>query len=229
MLHLLTPTGGRPECLALLTRWINDQTYGGQAVWVIVDDVNPRTPIPDVRDGIQIRYIRPSWRWEEGMNTQAATMAAGLARVPDDATLLILEDDDVYLPCHIMDVLEGLIGSEMVGERVARYYNVSTRRFRLMGSLNHAALASVGLRGKALSHLRELCNAGSKTIDLDLWRHAPLSKSLRETENVIGIKGMPGRGGIGVGHRPTFGEQDDGTVLTNWLGTRAQAYLPFHQ
>lgn len=225
MICFLTPTGGRPDGLALLADYLNAQTYRGPARWIVVDDCDPASPIPVVRDGIQVEVIRPEWRWQPGMNTQAASMAAGLAAVPSDAVLVVLEDDDAHLPEHIDTLLAALERAELAGERVARYYNVATRRYKVIPSDRHASLASTGCRGAALDMLRRLCAAGSRRIDIDLWTGFTGAKVLSDTNNVVGIKGMPGRSGIGVGHRPKFGTPDtNGAVLRRWLGDYARNY-----
>lgn len=231
MLYLLTPTGGRPEGLALLAQYLNAQTWTGPARWVIVDDMDPATPVPAVRDGIEVEVVRPCWRWAPGQNTQAACMAAGLTRIPPGAIVLVLEDDDAYLPGHVVTLLRALAVAELVGERVARYYNVVTGRHRVIPGTYHASLASVGLRGRALDRLRDLCAAGSQRIDMDLWRTFQGPRSLLDSANVVGIKGLPGRPGIGVGHRPDFGDPDpDGRILAEWLGPAlADAYAGYRR
>jgi hypothetical protein len=230
VLHLLTPTGGRPEGMALLAGYIDAQTWQGDARWIVVDDCDPATPAPAARDGIEVEIVRPDWRWQPGMNTQAACMAAGLARIPDDAECIVLEDDDSYLPDHVATLLAALGRSELVGERVARYYNVATGRYQTIPGTYHASLAATGCRGAGLRHLRRICAAGSRRIDMDLWQQA-CARELLSTSNVVGIKGLPGRGGIGVGHRPSFGTPDpDGGVLASWLGSdRAAAYAGFRR
>lgn len=230
MICFLTPTGGRPDGLALLAGYLSAQTYRGPARWIVVDDCAPATPVPEVREGIEIEVIRPEWRWRPGMNTQAASMAAGLAAVPSDAALVVLEDDDAYLPGHVHTVLKELGTVELAGERVARYYNVATERAQAIPSDRHASLASTGCRGAALEMLRKLCAGGSRRIDIDLWAGFTGTKVLADTNNVIGIKGLPGRGGIGVGHRQSFGMPDDGSLLAEWLGAeRASAYAKFRR
>lgn len=231
MLYLLTPTGARPEAMAMLARALAAQTYTGPAQWIVVDDCDPATPAPMARDWIDVAVVRPAWRWQLGMNTQAACMAAGLALVPDDATLVVLEDDDAVLPDHIATVLVALERAELVGERVTRYYNVATRRHKAIPSDRHASLASTACRGAALAMLREVCAAGSRRIDMDLWQGFRGQKALLNTGNVVGIKGLPGRSGIGVGHRDTFGDPDPaGAVLAEWVGAeRAAAYAGFRR
>lgn len=232
MLHVLTPTGGRPEGLGLLGQYLAEQTWRGPVRWIVVDDCDPATGSFATDCGVEVEVVRPAWRWTEGQNTQAASMAAGLARVPHDATLLVMEDDDAYLPAHIETLVDALLdGMELVGERTARYYNVATMRWKVIPSSRHASLAATACRGAALQLLRAVCAAGSRRIDLDLWYGFVGHRALVDAANVVGIKGLPGRGGIGVGHRADFGDPDpSGQVLAEWLGAeRAEAYRAFRR
>lgn len=225
MIYLVTPTGNRQKGIDLLAQYIDEQTYSGPATWIIVDDCEPETDIPDVRKGIMTIGIRPSWRWSEGKNTQAMAMDRALEFVGKDDICIVMEDDDLYLPGHIESVLEALVNADLVGERISRYYNVATNRYRVMEGKYHASLASVGVKGEALKYLRDVCSGGSRRIDMELWRSYKGPKKLLETENVIGIKGLPGRPGIGVGHKQSFGTHDDGEIMDQWLGDYAENYL----
>lgn len=222
----LTPTGGRPEALRLLARYIDEQTWRGPLTWLICDDVDPPSQRPTpLRDGITVEIIRPNWRWESA-STQARSMAALLDRVPEGASVIVAEDDDVYLPEHIETMLAALETAELVGQRVSLYYNVATRRYREMPGSNHASLGATALRGSALGLLRRICANGRDYIDVALWRQFTGPKALLETRTAIGIKGLPGRAGIGVGHRKAFGAPDaGGHVLREWIGDdRARLY-----
>jgi hypothetical protein len=159
------------------------------------------------------------------MNTQAACTTAALEAVPDDAVLFCCEDDDAYLPEYIGTMLAALDSYDLVGEHVSRYYNVRTRKFKELVGEYHSSLACTAMCGSAVSVLRDVCKDKNRYIDMTLWKLFKGSKMLVETQNVIGIKGMPGRGGIGVGHRGHFGSPDlDGSVLKSWLGEFASAY-----
>ncbi len=225
----LTPTGMRPEGLALLGEYLNTQTYQGPLTWVIVDDCNPATRIPKVREGITLEVIRPSWRWKPGDNTQAASLRAGLEVIPDEAKLVILEDDDIYLPTHLENILNALESFALVGERVTRYYNVATGRHRVIPGTFHASLATTGVGSGALMALRAACAAAKTGIDVRLWRGYQGPKQLLDTNNVVGIKGLPGRPGIGVGHRRNFGNPDRGGMLRQWVGDYADNYGIFRE
>jgi len=227
--YALTPTGMRPEGLALLSEYLNAQTYQGPLTWIIVDDCDPGTREPCMRDGIAVHTIRPEWRWQSGDNTQAACMAAGLTLPGVDDAIVILEDDDVYLPDHVLNVLDGLKRADLVGERDSCYYNVATGRWRVLGGKYHASMCSVGCKGWATDHLLRLCQGGGSMLDMRLWRTFDGSKKLFKSHNVIGIKGLPGRPGIGVGHRNRFGQPDTNNTLRTWIGDYANNYDIFRR
>lgn len=220
MIWFLTPTGLRPEGLALLGEYLNAQTYTGPARWVVVDDCNPVSNIPTTR--FETEVIRPDWRWEPGQNTQAESMLAGLAQIPEDAIVFVLEDDDLYLPEYVETMLTALDGADLVGENTARYYNVATNRFKEMDTPRHSSLASTALRGTQA--LIAACKTRHKFIDLVLWQSFRGRKALVESSNVIGIKGLPGRAGIGAGHKPLFGNPDTSGVFEQWAGGYAENY-----
>ena len=219
MIHLLTPTGDRPQSLALLFEYMTAQTYTGPVTWIIVDDGEKPSRLSRLPGNFSVDYVRR----KPGSNTQAANMAAGLKLVPDEALLLIVEDDDAYLPAHVATMAEALRSFELVGERTSCYYNVATRRHRSLRGSQHASMASVGVRAAALTQLRAVCAAKTTALDVSLWKGFKGSKKLLDTQNVIGIKGMPGRTGIGVGHKRAFGSLDADNRLITWLGAELAA------
>jgi hypothetical protein len=228
MLYCLTPTGMRPEGMALLGEYLNAQTYTGKLTWVIVDDCDPQTRIPKTRKMFHVEHVRPHWRWHPGMNTQVASMDAGLKLVPDNATLFVLEDDDIYLPDYIQTMLHAIENAELVGEIDSQYYNVATGKWRVLKGKYHASLASTVCRGKALASLKLLCGGGiQRMLDVTLWKTFKGKKQLLSDNNVIGIKGLPGRAGIGIGHRTSFGSVDIDDTLRLWAGQYADNYRIF--
>jgi hypothetical protein len=228
--YALTPTGMRPEGMALLGEYLNAQSYQGPLTWIIVDDCDPCTRIPYMREGITTKWIRPGWRWQQGMNTQVDCMRAGLEWVPDDAVLFILEDDDAYLPDYITTMLEAMALDcrDLVGERSAYYYNVASGRYRTIPGKVHSSMASTVCRREALELLKTLCIGNlRRMLDVTLWKTFAGAKMLLDTRNVIGIKGLPGRPGIGVGHRARFGSPDINNILQTWIGEYADNYNYF--
>jgi hypothetical protein len=154
-------------------------------------------------------------------------MLAGLAAIEPGAALVCIEDDDWYARDWLAHVAAELRHDELVGETHARYYNVATRVGRQLTNAEHSSLCSTAVRGSALGALRDACRTGARWIDIDLWKRGG---HLFGGHRVVGIKGLPGRGGIGMGHDRAFrGQADpDGRLLREWIGGDADAYLRTH-
>lgn len=225
MLQLLTATGARPEAFAMCERWMAAQTYAGPVTWIIVDDGPEPTPITKSPKGWLQVVVRPAPFWQPGQNTQARNMLKGLDAVDAKHPLVVIEDDDHYSADWLETCVRELARAELVGECRARYYNIALRRGRQLSNVKHASLCSTAMRGSAIETFRNACKRAPKFIDLDLWkRHR--SRQLFTGGRVVGIKGLPGRGGIGMGHRDDFtGEFDpDGALLRQWVGDDARFY-----
>jgi len=157
-------------------------------------------------------------------------MHVGLLHIPDDAVVFVLEDDDVYLPDYMTAMLKAVEKADLIGERDASYYNVSSRYWRILPGKVHSSMASTVCRGEALALLKKTCDNGvRRMLDYTLWRSFAGSKELLDNHNVIGIKGLPGRPGIGVGHRKHFGAPDTHDVLRAWIGEYANNYDIFRE
>lgn len=215
-ISVLTPTGGRPEGLALLEGFLNRQTFR-DFEWIVVDDADP-TYQPQ---GPHVCYYRPPPR--PGENTQARNMAVALELACCDR-VAIMEDDDWYHPEYLARINAWLDDADLVGESGSRYYNVRTRTYRLNGNNKHASLCSTACKGAARERLREIVTTSPKFIDIELWR-SDLRKRLYPFEGLsIGMKGLPGRGGIGIGHQRMKDTDPDGRVLRGWIGADAELY-----
>lgn len=227
MLTLLTATGARPEAWARCERLMARQTYTGPVRWVVVDDGPEPQPVTFQRDGWTVEVIRPTPYWEPGQNTQARNLRAGLAVIQPHESVVVIEDDDWYAPDWLATVAAKLVDAELVGETRARYYNVRRMVGRELSNLAHASLCASAMRGRALALFRAVCLSSSKFIDIELWRKAP-SKALFHGHRTVGLKGLPGRGGIGMGHAGTFNGTPDpsGTLLRAWIGPDAEEFIP---
>ena len=220
MLTLLIATGCRPAAWAISEQLLARQTYAGEARLVIVDDGPEPQPVTLQRAGWTIDVVRPEPFWTAGKNTQARNLAAGLAVIGNGERVAVWEDDDYYAPGYLADVDRWLESADIVGEPRARYYNVATGKGRQLHNDKHASLCSTAVKGEGLALLRHAVKRRQTYIDMDLWRqHA--SKRLFPTAHVVGIKGLPGRGGIGVGHRDDFGHAIN---LRDWIGEDAALY-----
>lgn len=198
-LTALTPTGARPEAFAECVRQMRAQTLGAVR-WVIVDDGPEPMPTPEV-PGWDVIHLRPEPCWRPGQNTLARNILHGLPHCTD--RVAVIEDDDQYAPWWLSACALRLQVAELVGESHSLYRNRATGGTREMGNRYHASLCSTALRGPALEALARICREGGLMLDLRLWRCFTGPKRLYapEPRGVTGIKGWPGRPGIGMGHR----------------------------
>lgn len=223
MLTLLTATGARPEAWAICERLMAAQTYSHPVRWIVVDDGPVPQPVTFARDRWDIVVVRPEPVWQPGQNTQARNLLAGLALVESGESVVVIEDDDYYAPDWLDQVSAQLSRAEVVGEHSARYYNIARRVGRQLSNRTHASLCSTAVRGKGIDRLRAACRANPKFIDLHLWK---TGGHLFGGHRVVGIKGLPGRGGIGMGHhKDMHGILDSGLkLLKGWIGEGVRHY-----
>jgi len=202
------------------------QTFQGLVHWIIVDDGETPQPITFKREGWTLTVIRPEPFWQFGQNTQARNLKSGMALVKPDAKLVIWEDDDMMHPDWLSTVDYWLRDADLVGEKFARYYNVKTKRYRRLRNDQHASLCCTAMKGAAIHAFERELKPGVQFIDIQLWRNFKGSKALYDSRMVVGIKGMAGRGGIGMGHKDDFaGDVDNhGTILRQWAGANADLY-----
>lgn len=193
----LTPTGSRVEAFAKCSEYMQAQTVSEPVRWIVVDDCDPATDVPGVKDW-QIVHVRPEPRWEPGQNTQARNLLAGLDYVEPGDKLVIIEDDDQVAPWWLERVSQWLDHDDLVGEAPSLYRHLNGNE-RWMNNKNHASLCATGMKGPAIDRFRKIVTDGGKMIDVRLWKMR--GKLYPWDGGVVGIKGYPGRPGIGVGHR----------------------------
>jgi hypothetical protein len=146
---------------------------------------------------------------------------------------MFIEDDDVYKPDYMRVQFERMKKYELVGEGESRYYYMPTSKWRILRNVAHASLCQTVMRSSLLSTLWLVCKHSVEFIDVNLWyamSARPTTYIAYDAEPlVIGMKGMPGRPGIGIGHRPELstGWADDPQhkKLYEWLGNDAEAYI----
>jgi len=230
MIVLLTPTGGRPRQFELCQKWMAAQTYKGRVLWIVVDDCLPRTSeikeaFPDTWTIVH-KYPFPVWRL--GGNTQSRNLREGLRVIKalpqeDIEGIFIIEDDDYYRPQYLEKMRALLPGYEAVGEMCTVYYNVTTRRWKKHQNTRHSSLFQTAFVLSALKVFEE--SLDFKFIDIAFFKRLNCVY-LFDNENLsIGIKGMPGRAGIGKGHQNTGpGNDPDCTTLQNLIGEDVRWY-----
>lgn len=229
---VITPTGGRPQQFAALTTYMLRQIYKGPVQWIVVDDVLPASAfydaiVPQLPRNWRLKLLRPNKVWEPGQNTQCRNMLLALDYVEPKDTVVIAEDDDWYAPTYL-DTVEGwLRNANLVGEGQARYYNVPCMKYRQLINMEHASLCSTALKGAAINTLRSICARDEQWIDIALWNEYKNGVVHANEGLVVGLKGLPGRSGLGMGHKLLDGVRDpDGSVLHQWIGEDCRRYLP---
>jgi len=219
MISVITPTGGRPEAFRLCEKWMGRQTYT-DFEWIVVDD-----GIFETETMIADQVIRPAHRWNREC-TLGLNLLASLDMVQGDA-VLICEDDDHYAPDYVKTMAERLQHHDLVGEIPARYYNVKERRYHTHANTQHASLCQTGFRASLIPQVIDVIKGTvGPFIDIALWK-LDVKKALHTSHLCTGIKGMPGRAGIGMGHKshPGWTSDPNCDVLREWIGDDAEEYL----
>lgn len=224
---LITPTGSRREAFALCERWISQQTYKGPMEWIVIDDGDP-----PVTCHLQQLLLRPPWRWtSSGQPTLPKNLLQGLPHVTSEY-LLFIEDDDYYAPGYVATMVQRLSEAALVGEQNAHYYHVGLGAWHICNNTKHSSLCQIGIRAELLDCAIEVCRRGSYWIDLTLCSEVRDRKLFPYSGQAIGVKGMPGRPGIGVGHRvgwSAYAPDIGGQVFAEWVGADAVHYDPYRR
>lgn len=221
---LITCTGDRHLCFALLERWISAQTYTGPMRWIVLDD--GEVPV-NATMGQEVVRMDPLPDQKGELHPMPRKLISAIDGDLLGDVNLIVEDDDYYAPEYVQQYADLLKENAVVGESRARYYHVAERFWWRHQNPNHASLAQTGFRGDMIRQLREsIVSDPDPFIDLRLWaraRRAGVGTHLIDDERndlalFVGMKAMPGRGGVACGHQKQAGyEKDrDWEVLKQW-------------
>lgn len=222
---VLTPTCDRPVGIALAEKMMARQTVQPDE-WIVAD--GGEAPAVLTMGQVHLHEARPA-----GASNFAQNLLNGIEAATGDV-LIVCEDDDWYAPTHI-ETMAAVAerGHRLIGsEPVQRYYNVAHRCYRLFNNVG-ASLCQTAL-------VRALFQAFRTAIQYCLWRNSFgidralwMGQSVNDwaftrQKTVVGIKGLPGRIGLGVGHRPDARWSPDPqlTKLREWIGDDADLYSP---
>ena len=222
MITAITPTGDRPLAFALCQRWMSQQTMKPDQ-WLVIDDgAVPLEPV------ISMDYVRRERRPEDPIVTLIANLRMALPLIRGDM-IVIIEDDEYYAPGYIRAMADQLAAHEVVGIRCSKYYHLPTGKWANIGNRGHASLAETGFRASFLPAFdKEL--RGDTYLDIRLWRSIGKRGYLfgdEQSSLYLGIKGLPGRPGIGLGHNPRMYRAIDPhrAILRQFTGTDSRIYL----
>jgi hypothetical protein len=238
----LTCTGDRPECLTLLSRWMKNQIVRPDQ-WLIIDDGKaPFMPNMDCD------YIYRKPQKNDPAQTLNINIEYALPHITGDV-VLFMEDDEYYNPAYVKTMTEKIRGHEAVGICRSKYYYLPARTYYVHANQDHASLAQTGIVKGYLPKLKELLN-GDPFIDLRIWQDIagrivhqqrragipPNGVILNNGKGIlfddglknclyVGMKGMPGRKGIGSGHNGIGRVDPQCSMLKAWMPRDFQTYL----
>jgi hypothetical protein len=121
-----------------------------------------------------------------------------------------MEDDDWYYNNYIEETLDRLRNVLISGEINTIYYNIQHRCYKQLNNDKRSSLCQTAFRGELLPKVKKyISNVKSAFLDSRLWTHVMKSNIpyllTADKRLCVGMKGMPGRLGIGIGHRPKYG------------------------
>lgn len=218
---LITPTADQPIGIALLEQYMNRQTVPFDQ-WIVADDGTAPATLTMGQDHI----VRP--RQYEGARSLAGNMLEALPEVRN-GIVIIVEHDDWYAPNHIEVCLQQLQHASAVGSIWQRYYNVGNRHWRVMRNIG-SALCNTALRAPLLPNMARAAEHAFKhdKIGVDRLFWESVAGNVHNINTVVGIKGLPGRKGLGMGHKPPdskWNHDPELAKLREWIGQDADLYV----
>lgn len=235
----LTPTGDRPEAFALCTRYVLRQTFT-DFEWVVVDDgASPIEITAEIEDAaIPITVVRAK---PIPNNSLGRNLLIGLEHCVQTQYIAFIEDDDYYGSTWLADSMDYLATNplvELYGEARAKYYHIGLNYYVQLTNKRHASLCQTIVRRNLVPMLKNIFRDEhlAPFFDMPLWALAVAGSKekyhlVAESENVVGIKGMPGRHGIGVGHRVDYDgwnyDDENLSILKSWIGDDYMLYQPY--
>lgn len=233
MITAVTCTGDRPVCFSLLEQWVKDQTVKPDQ-WIVVDD--GQEPVVE-SDSYEL--IRREPKKEDPRFTMLLNLELAFQQVKGDQ-ILFLEDDEYYAPGYIEAMSKELSQYELVGIGRSKYYHLPARKWFRHFNMGHASLAQTGFKSSFLPQALK-CLKGDMFYDIRLWQmvnkdaekfRAPAQVDRHYSEDgrglvfedknhslYVGMKGLPGRAGIGSGHREFawYFQDLNMKMLSDWI------------
>jgi len=242
-ISVITCTGDRPQAFEYLCNWMNNQTVK-PSEWIIVDDGRVPMTVPNYPF---IKYVRREPKSDDPKHTMILNFKEGLKYVTGDK-IFVWEDDEYYAPDYINDLSILLDKYEVVGIGRSKYYHLPSSTYLIHPNMGHASLAQTAFRKSFLNDLNTVVD-GNDFLDQRLWdiinpgevnlketgRSEKISKNGRgyifDDKNkslYVGMKGLPGRKGIGSGHKG-IGTKDFGwNKLKEWIPNEKDFHVYFN-
>lgn len=225
---LITATGDRPWAFSLCEKYVARQTKQ-DFHWIVVDDGKEPT---QVTMGQQYIRLNPTDTVEASFRRNLLTglSAASTKRI------LFWEDDDWYSPWYVEEMSAMFDKAKIVGQGRCKYYHVRSGQYKIHPNTAHASLAQTGISGNVIPIAKRYLETHPRPQQLDgaLWKRSMIPEHdkflLGASTLLVSMKGVPGRGGLGIDHIPEkldtgYRVDEDGSMLKRWLGDDAEPYL----
>jgi hypothetical protein len=253
MITAITPTGDRPLAMSLCERWMTNQTVHPDQ-WLVIDDgqvpFTPSVPMEYVRRepqagdprhtlALKLQQAIPLIKGDKIMIIEddeyyAPTYVEQMSRQLDSGELVGIKQNRYYhVPTGGYYLMHNM-GHASLAETAFMSGFLPTFRKAVDASIN---LDYLDIRIWRMGKERAAHNFkfGTRTMTTSRARSmAPTAKSdlllFSDADNplYVGIKGLPGRAGIGMGHNPAMYTTRDTAgrrVLKQWIPKDYQVYL----
>ncbi|MFA7283688.1 MAG: glycosyltransferase family A protein, partial [Candidatus Omnitrophota bacterium] len=224
----ITPTGDRPLAFALCKHWMEMQTVKPDQ-WIVVDD--GKTPM---KPPVGATYVRRTPQPTDPKHTLNVNLKTVLPYIRGEK-ILIIEDDEYYAPGYVEAIVNALDKGQVAGISWSKYYHLPIGGYVRHANTIHASLAQTGFTRKFMNTFTALLDAdGGTYLDLHIWRTAInngvgyLFTDDDPNSSYLGIKGLPGRTGIGIGHKTGMYKGHIDTtrsILKTWVPQDYKVYL----
>lgn len=133
--------------------------------------------------------------------------------------IVIIEDDDAYLPSYLHEILLRTNDADFIGCEFTHYYNIKTRTHERLYHPNRSSLFTTAFRVSAMVDFKWHL-AHKLFIDIDIWQHARKYRRSFIDAGAIGIKGH--REGLagGKGHTMILKDKDPDM---KWLASKVDS------
>ncbi len=195
-LTLITPTGDRPLAFALCQNWMRKQTLQ-PTQWIVIDD--GKTPM---KPFVPMQYVRREPRPDDSEHTLILNLKTTMPLIRGDK-IIIIEDDEYYASNYIEVMSTKLDEHEIVGIGRSKYYHLMSGCYAQIGNMHYASFAEMAFRSSFLPEFIKFLDGGLY-LDVRIWKSINGNRTYLFFDDdrslYVGMKGMPGRHGIGGGH-----------------------------
>jgi len=252
MITAITPTGDRPLAMSLCERWMTNQTVKPDQ-WIVVDD--GKAPIVPT---VPMEYVRREPRAGDPKHTLAINLLQAIPLIKGDKILIIEDDEYYApnyveeMAKHLDgSKIAGITQNRYYHLPTGGYYMMHNKGHASLaqtafssafiptftGAVNASMFVDfldIRMWRMAKQSLNRQVKFGSRALTTRSRDNHPLQKgeialfSDSDRPLYVGIKGLPGRNGIGMGHNPgMYLNRDAGgrPVLKQWMPDNYQTYM----